>query len=126
MLMKVLLSIKPEYVAKILDGNKSYEFRKVIFKEQNIEKIVIYATKPVGKVVGEFEIDSILQSTPDSIWEITKNESGISKEYFTEYFKGRENAFAIKIKKTVQYQNPIELKCLLPNGIPPQSFCYLE
>ena len=126
MQMKVLLSIRPEYVTKILDGNKAYEFRKAIFKEPNIEKIIIYATKPVGKVVGEFEIDSILNSTPESIWKKTKNESGISKEYFTQYFKGRKNAFAIKIKNPIEYQNPIELKKLLPNGIAPQSFCYLE
>lgn len=32
--MKVLLSIKPEYVEKILDGTKKFEFRKGIFKTQ--------------------------------------------------------------------------------------------
>ncbi|MGP1459513.1 MAG: ASCH domain-containing protein [Treponema sp.] len=124
--MKVLLSFRPEYVTKILDGNKVYEFRKAIFKEQNIEKIIIYATQPVGKVVGEFEIDSILQSAPHLIWAMTKNGAGISEEYFTRYFRGTHTAFAIKIKNPVEYQNPIELEKIIPSGVAPQSFCYLE
>jgi len=32
----ILLSIKPKYVQKIIEGSKKYEFRKQIFKK-NIE-----------------------------------------------------------------------------------------
>ena len=54
--MKVLLSIKPQYVESILSGKKSYEFRRMIFAAQ-IDTVVIYATKPIGRVVGEFGIE---------------------------------------------------------------------
>ncbi|MDD8572078.1 ASCH domain-containing protein, partial [Escherichia coli] len=50
--MKVLLSIKPEYAESILSGKKKYEFRKNIFRNKNVDTIVIYATMPVGKVIG--------------------------------------------------------------------------
>ena len=52
--MKVLLSIKPEFVEKIFSGEKRFEYRKSIFKQQNIDTIVIYSTMPVGMIVGEF------------------------------------------------------------------------
>lgn len=59
--MKVLLSIKPEYAQKIFAGEKKYEYRKRIFKRNDVDMIVVYVTKPVGKVVGEFEIAEILE-----------------------------------------------------------------
>ena len=58
--MKVLLSIKPEFAEKILNGTKRFEFRKGIFKNPQISTVVIYATMPLGKVVGQFRIESIL------------------------------------------------------------------
>ncbi len=124
--MRVLLSIKPEYASKIIDGEKRYEFRKTIFKDERVSKVVIYATKPVGKVVGEFEIDDILQDNPTSLWKATKEYSGITHKFFSEYFRGRDKAFAIKVKNPSKYQEPLELSSLIAHGIPPQSFCYLR
>ena len=65
--MKVLLSIKPEYAYKIFDGSKKYEFRRSVFKDTNVKTIVVYASSPVQKVIGEFEIDSILNESLDSL-----------------------------------------------------------
>ena len=50
--MKALLSIKPEYVEKIISGEKEYEYRKRIFK-QKIKSVIIYCTMPVGEIIGE-------------------------------------------------------------------------
>jgi len=124
--MKILLSIKPEYADKILNGQKKYEFRKVIFKDKRVNKVIIYATMPVGKVIGEFEIEDILQDLPTSIWKETKEFSGITHKFFSEYFNGRNKAFAIKVKNPFKYNVPVELSSIVKNGIPPQSFCYLE
>lgn len=49
---EVLLSIKPTYVQRIFEGSKKYEFRRVIFKENNIDKIIVYASAPISKIVG--------------------------------------------------------------------------
>lgn len=38
--MKVLLSIKPEFVEEIILGNKKFEYRKSIFKRKDISSIV--------------------------------------------------------------------------------------
>lgn len=124
--MKVLLSIKPEYANKILDGEKKYEFRKAIFKDARVKKVVIYATKPVGKVIGEFEIEDILQDRPNLLWKTTKEFSGITYKFFSEYFSGRNKAFAIKVKNPSKYREPLELSSIISHGVPPQSFCYLR
>lgn len=122
--MRVLLSIKPEFAFKIFEGVKKFEFRKVIFKNPNIRTVVVYASSPVQQVIGEFEIDDILSSEPTEIWEKTKKYSGISEEFFFEYFADREIAHAIKIKEIKKYKIPLSLKDDF-NVLPPQSYLYL-
>ncbi len=121
--MKVLLSIKPEFAYKIFDGSKKFEFRKAIFKNANITSVVVYASSPVQQVIGEFEIDKILHSDPEALWQQTATQSGITKEYFDKYFTDKEYGYAIKIKKTRKYKVP---RCLRNyyNLLPPQSFRY--
>lgn len=124
--MKVLLSIKPEYADRIFNGEKKFEFRKAMFKNSNVTTVVIYATMPVGKVVGEFEIDEIIKDCPSKLWKITKSFAGITQDFFESYFDGRDAGYAIGVKKAIRYEKPLDLKSFLPKGIPPQSFCYLD
>lgn len=51
----ILLSIKPEYANRIFDGSKKYEFRKHL-PQKKIDKIVVYSTDPVQRVIGEVEV----------------------------------------------------------------------
>lgn len=122
--MKVLLSIKPEFAEKIFDGSKRFEFRRNVFKNQNVNTIVVYASSPVSKVIGEFEIERIIQKELDELWQETKDYSGISKEFYDQYFMGKDEGFAIKVKRTIRYKKARNLK--EEYGMtPPQSFAYL-
>lgn len=123
--MKVVLSIKPEFANKIFDGTKKYEFRKAIFKNEKIKTIIVYASSPVQQVIGEFEIEKIINHDIDTLWGLTQQFSGISEEYFYQYFGEKEIGYAIKIKKTKRYKQP---KCLRAdyNLLPPQSFAYFQ
>ena len=125
--MKALLSIKPEFVEEIIEGRKKFEYRKKVFKRSDISSIVVYATKPYGKVVGEFEIETILEENIDKLWSDTKHLSGISEEFFYEYFKDRDSGFAIQIKKFREYNKHLELSEFDSTiKAPPQSFCYIR
>ena len=125
--MKALLSIKPEFVEEIIEGRKKFEYRKKVFKRSDVSSIVVYATKPYGKVVGEFEIENILEEGIDKLWNDTKHFSGISEEFFYEYFKDRESGFAIQIKEFEEYEEHLELSEFDSTlKVAPQSFCYLE
>lgn len=121
------MSIKPEFVEEIMNGNKKFEYRKNIFKRKDVSSIIVYATKPYGKVVGEFEIEDIIVDNPKNIWKETKHVSGITKQFFYDYFEGRDKGFAIGIKKFVEYDTPLDLVSLNSNiKVAPQSFCYIE
>lgn len=123
--MKVLLSIKPEYADKILSGEKKFEFRKSIFKREGIQTVVIYATMPVGKVIGEFEIKNILSDEPESIWDRTCLLSGITKNFFDSYFSERSRAYAIEVKSVKKYDTPQNLSDIRLGLKAPQSFAYI-
>lgn len=122
--MKVILSIKPEFANKIFEGKKKYEFRRAIFKNPNVKKVVVYSSSPVQKIIGEFEIEKIIFHELETLWDKTKKYSGISKDFFFQYFGDKEYGFAIKIKNTKLYRTP---KCIREdyNLFPPQSFLYL-
>jgi len=121
----VLLSIKPEFALAIFTGKKKYEFRRVIFKNTNINKVYVYASRPIGCVIGEFEIETILTSDPESLWKKTQAAAGITKEYFDKYFNGRDVAHALKVNATRHYETPMTLKELFNIDRPPQSFMYV-
>lgn len=123
--MRVLLSIKPEYANKILSGEKRFEFRKSIFKKEGIQTVIIYATMPVGKVIGEFEIKTILSDEPESIWDQTCQLSGITKKFFDSYFFERSKAYAIEVKSVKKYDTPQELSDIKIGLKAPQSFAYI-
>ena len=124
--MKVLLSIKPEFVEKIFSGEKLFEYRKAIFKRKDIKTVVIYSTMPEGKIVGEFSIGNILVKHPNLLWQETKQASGIDKKFFENYFLGREIGYAIQIKSFKKYDKPINPYKGKRGFIAPQSFKYID
>jgi predicted transcriptional regulator len=124
--MKVLLSIKPEYATKIFTGEKKYEYRKIIFKNKNVQRVVVYASSPMRKVIGEFEIDEIISEHPDVIWEKTYKYSGISKNIFERYSNSKDVIHAIRIGKYKLYRKKISLKDKFNIAFAPQSFVYLS
>ncbi|MGY3750760.1 ASCH domain-containing protein [Vagococcus acidifermentans] len=119
----ILLSIHPEFVDKIMNGEKKFEFRKVKTKRKP-DKIIIYSTSPVCKVIGEAEVEDILVDKPENIWSETKKFSGINKDLYIEYFNNKDIAVAYKLKNVIEYPEPIDLQSL---GIKsaPQSFVYI-
>ncbi|RPD96521.1 hypothetical protein EGM88_09140 [Aureibaculum marinum] len=123
--MKVVLSIKPEFAFKIFDGSKKFEFRKAIFKNRNVTSVIVYASSPVQKVIGEFEIGKIINNDLETLWSLTKEHSGITEDFFYEYFSKKERGYAIQVKNKKIYKEP---KCLRKdfNLHPPQSFAYVK
>ena len=120
----ILLSIKPEYVERIFNGRKKYEFRKHLPQEK-VDKIVVYATDPVQRIVGEVDVLGTLTMKPTTLWEFTKDAAGISRAKYRTYFKGCATANAFQLGQVQLYEDP---KTLAETGIKsaPQSFIYLN
>ena len=121
----VLMSIKPEFAHKIFEGVKKFEFRKQVFKDASVKKVIVYSSSPEQKVIGEFEIEAVLSGSPNEIWKQTKQYSGISQVFYDEYFDGRDIAYAIKVATTKRYR---KTKALTDYNIQsaPQSFVYVD
>ena len=125
-LMRVLLSIKPEYADKILSGSKKYEFRKNIFRKKDIQEIVLYSSSPMKRIVGTCVIGSIIEDHPQTLWRLYREFAGICEEDFFSYFHGREKGYAIEIKEIRKFENPVDPWELDSDFTPPQSFQYIS
>ncbi len=121
---RALLSIKPQYSSAIFEGEKRFEFRRSIFSRP-VNVVVVYATAPVRKVIGEFDVRCVIGESLPSLWERTKWFAGIEEDFFFRYFEGREYGYAIEVGEVRAYESPF---CPVERlGIrPPQSFVYLD
>lgn len=123
--MKILLSIKPEYANKILDGTKIWEYRKSVPKK-NIDAIIIYSSYPVKEIVAEVEVLKIESCNVKELWEKTNAErdGGISKEKYDKYFQNKDFGYAYKLGTI----HKLSGKTLKDYGIkyPPENFCYIK
>ena len=121
--IRALLSIRPIYASAILSGEKKFEFRRQIFA-QPVEVVLIYVTRPVGRVVAEFDVESIISDSVASLWQRTAHAAGIEEGAFFDYFSGRQRGHAIAIGAVRRYGRPFCPRVRL--GVkPPQSFVYL-
>ena len=124
--MKILLSIRPEFAELILCGEKAYEFRRVVFRDQSVRSALIYATRPIGQIIGQFDIAGVISGPPTTIWKQTRHRAGVTRSLFTSYFAGQRIAYALAVAKTTRFRRPLELKEVIPSGVAPQSFTYVR
>ncbi len=120
-----LLAIHPEYIQSIISGEKKVEFRRQKFSKP-VDRIVIYGTRPIQKVVAYFLVSHIAQASPTELWNKYQNIAGIGKKSFLDYFKGTEDAVAIVIDSVRIFSKPIALYKISKKLNPPQSFTYLS
>ena len=120
---KMLLSIRPEYVNKIVSGKKKYEFRKFHCRE-GIDTIVIYATAPMKKVIGEVTLEGIIEGDVEYVWQKTKGFRGVLKKDYEKYYQKRDIAIAYWLGEVTVYEEPMRLEDFGLHYVP-QSFAYI-
>lgn len=124
--MDIILSLYPKNIEKIASGIKKFEFRRSIYKNSSVKKAYIYATSPVKKIVGYFEIVQVISGTPEQIWKKCGEFSGTTKESLMKYFEGKNTVYALEIDDFKYLQNPIDPKGYINNFYPPQFFQYVD
>lgn len=118
------MSIHPQYVDRIMSGEKRYEFRKIKCAKK-IDRMVIYATKPYGYIVGEADISQVIEGPKEEVWEKTKKFSGLSEKEYLDYFCNCKDAVAYRMNNVQLYSEHKNLKDINMTR-PPQSYCYLD
>jgi predicted transcriptional regulator len=123
--MDIIMSIHHKHAVKIFNGEKRYEYRRVVPKNINGSKIYLYATIPVGQIVGYLIPGEVISEKKNLVWSQTHKQSGLGGLEFYDYFKGKQRANAIEVKEAFRYLinvNPYDI-C---DFKPPQSFMYLR
>lgn len=126
--MNALLSIKPEFGEKILEGEKQYEFRKTVFSDPStVERVILYASSPVQGIIGYFSLGQIIEDSPQALWRRFGHQSGVdSRERFLGYFSEKETGYAIEIDSVTSLRQPIDPRKHLDDFRPPMSFRYVN
>ena len=120
-----LLSIHPRFAEAILNGEKMVEFRRTRFSRK-VSHVAIYATQPIGKIVGWFEVAGVDALHPDDLWGRFQDCGGIDEVDFRAYYLGRETGYAIRILQSRRLKKAKPLTAICGNTRPPQSFTYLD
>lgn len=122
--MNLIISIKPQFVSKIISKEKNTNLERIFLKKP-VEKIFIYSTVPDKEIVGYFECDKVIEDTPDNLWNNFSNDAGISKQNFFEYFLEKEKGFAMEISKLTLFKDHIDVDDIC-GFVAPQSFKYVD
>jgi len=91
----LLLSVKPRFAESILNGTKTAEIRRQCPAVQPGTLVIIYATKPVGAIVGTARISDISYGSPDEMWAHHHMHVGIEKGEFDTYLAGASVAYVL-------------------------------
>lgn len=122
-LPSIMVSIRPRHVEAIAEGRKTVELRR---RFPNIGgRLVIYATLPVGAVVGVARIARIDRAYVGDIWNRYQAEIGIEQAEFQRYFGETHRGVAIRLGDYLPLFRPVTLTALRsiwPGFQPPQAF----
>lgn len=123
-----VISIKPSYASKIMDGTKTVELRRR-FPDTIMRGAiaVIYSSSPVQAIVGCVCIKEVRRLCVRDIWRNYRHAACIDRNEFERYFAGVEQGYAIVLERVRKLRQQIEVSDLQKNFgfVPPQSFRYL-
>ncbi|MBX3577654.1 MAG: ASCH domain-containing protein [Rhizobiaceae bacterium] len=108
---EAIISIRPHFAEAILSGRKTVELRRRIPPIEVGARLWIYATRPIGSIVGVVIIDTIFRGTPQAVWETYCDRIAINRGDFDRYFVGAREAIGIRLSK-VQRIKPIGIEQL--------------
>lgn len=121
----VVMAIRPQYVERILAGEKTVEFRKRRFR-QEVAYVIMYACSPISRIVGYFTVAGIEEGSPRELWRRHRHAAGVEKRNLFEYFGAGNCGIAIHVGSVVCLKEPIRPERLPGLSSVPQSFAYAK
>ncbi len=123
-----LISIKPKYARAILAGTKTVELRRRIPKVVRGTRLWIYATRPLGAIVGSAIVQDIIEGPPAEVWERCMSRTAVTRSEFDDYFFGAETALALVLSQVIKRQEIgiEELREISEGFHPPQVLAWLS
>ncbi|MGD0037280.1 MAG: GNAT family N-acetyltransferase [Bacteroidota bacterium] len=125
----ILISVKPSHIEKILTGEKVIELRRKFSSDNKGCIALLYATQPIGKVLGDALIKDVIIEKPARVWRDFQGFLGCSKQEFDDYTKGADTISALLLDQVSKYPHPFEwdqvMQTFTDISRPPQSFQFI-
>ena len=118
-----MISIRPKYVDKFLNGQKAVEIRTRTVNLEKNSKLWIYSTRPKAMIQAVAFVERVDIDSPESIWEKHKASIGISKNAFGHYVNGSNRISAIVTDRVCKLPLEISIeriRSFAPDFHPPQ------
>ena len=124
----MLLSVRPRFAESILAGAKRAEIRRLRPAIRPGTPVIIYATMPVGAVVGTAHIDRVCQGAPSLLWEEYHSQMGVTQQEFERYLHGLSTAYLLILSDVHRLTCPLTLEDMRETAAfqPPRSYRYLD
>jgi predicted transcriptional regulator len=124
----LLLSVRPRYAHAILNGTKTAEIRRQRPAVHPGTLVIIYATKPVGAIVGTARIADMSCGSPADMWEQHQRSTGVTRAEYDAYLAGAETAYLLFLRRVQRLEPLLTLEQIRSATTfqPPQSYRYLS
>jgi predicted transcriptional regulator len=120
-----LMSIHQHWAEAIVEGRKRVEFRKRRLAD-DIRIVLIYATAPSSRVIGQFTIAETVSDTPERIWQRFGHLGEIDEDAFFAYYGSSTTAVALVVECAERFSSSLALADFEPRPAVPQSFAYMR
>lgn len=123
-----LVSIRPLYAEKIINGAKTVELRRRFVNEIDPGAVVlIYSSSPIQAIVGYAAISGVQRLPIEKMWRKHAEAACIRRRDFDSYFAGLEVGYAILLGTVRRFRQAFAAAELRKRFgfVPPQSFRYL-
>ena len=125
----LLLSIRPTYTRRILDGSKTVELRRVRPSVEPGQEVLIYSSSPTMALLAHAVVAKVETAYPSTLWKSVRQAAGVTWTEYDDYFRGAAQAVGIWLRDVLELEEPIPLAQLRqrwPWFRPPQSYCFLQ
>lgn len=125
--MMCLLKIFPEWAAKILSGEKKYEYRKRRPEWLGTGcEVALVDANDCDKLLGSFVVSHIIDGSPTTVWQKTNGASVQLPPEYLAYYEQSDTAYAIGIEKPRHPIANFSVKSLLDERCNVASFTRLS
>lgn len=127
--LNLIMSVKPIFASKIMDGSKTVELRRRFpASTPKGATVFLYSSSPVQAIVACIELAGVEMLPISNIWSRYAKAACIERDEFGQYFSGLQEGYAILLGRVFALKNQIELSQLRERFriVPPRSFRYLN
>jgi predicted transcriptional regulator len=126
---EILISVRAEYVAKMLKGEKTVELRRRNLRVSPGTRVWIYSKAPQGAIKAHAKITAVVTGDPSHLWQKFRSRVGVTQQEFQSYFDTVDEGCALVLSNVVKLRKHISLQTMrerVHSFHPPQFYTKLR